>query len=107
MISPLLANIYLHYVLDEWFEEEVKPRLRGEAYEIRYADDVLLCFQFKEDAERVLEVLTEEVCEVRSDASPGEDSPGEIRAQCLLSGETDEDQDCHVRLPGLHAPVCH
>jgi group II intron reverse transcriptase/maturase len=38
-ISPLLANIYLHHILDEWFEEEVKPRLRGEAHEIRYADD--------------------------------------------------------------------
>ena len=38
-ISPLLANIYLHYVLDEWFENEVKPRMRGEAYEIRFADD--------------------------------------------------------------------
>jgi retron-type reverse transcriptase len=39
VISPLLANIYLHYVLDRWFEDEVKPRLRGEAHEIRYADD--------------------------------------------------------------------
>jgi group II intron reverse transcriptase/maturase len=58
VISPLLANIYLHYVLDEWFEREVKPRLRGEAYEIRYADDFILCFQYREDAERVLEVLT-------------------------------------------------
>ena len=50
VISPLLANIYLHYVLDEWFEKEVKPRLRGEAYEIRYADDFVLCFQYREDA---------------------------------------------------------
>ena len=57
IISPLLANIYLHHVLDVWFEDEVKPRLRGKAFEIRYADDGLLCFQFKEDAERVLEVL--------------------------------------------------
>jgi RNA-directed DNA polymerase len=56
-ISPLLANIYLHDVLDEWFESEVKPRLRGEAYEIRFADDAILCFQHKEDAEKVLEVL--------------------------------------------------
>ena len=56
-ISPLLANIYLHYALDEWFEREVKPRLRGEAYEIRFADDAILCFQHKEDAEKVLEVL--------------------------------------------------
>lgn len=56
-ISPLLANVYLHYALDEWFENEVKPRLRGEAYEIRFADDAILCFQHKEDAEKVLEVL--------------------------------------------------
>jgi group II intron reverse transcriptase/maturase len=58
VISPLLANIYLHYVLDEWFEHEVRPRLRGQAAEIRYADDFMLCFQYREDAERVLAVLT-------------------------------------------------
>jgi RNA-directed DNA polymerase len=57
-ISPLLANIYLHYVLDEWFEHEVKPRLRGQATEVRYADDFILCFQYREDAERVLAVLS-------------------------------------------------
>jgi group II intron reverse transcriptase/maturase len=57
VISPLLANIYLHYVLDEWFEREVRPRMKGEACEIRYADDFILCFQYREDAERVLEVL--------------------------------------------------
>ena len=56
-ISPLLANIYLHDVLDEWFEEVVKPRLKGEAYEIRFADDAILCFQHKEDAEKVMAVL--------------------------------------------------
>jgi RNA-directed DNA polymerase len=38
-IGPLLANIYLHHVLDKWFEDEVKPRLEGDAYEIRFADD--------------------------------------------------------------------
>jgi group II intron reverse transcriptase/maturase len=59
VISPLLANIYLHYVLDEWFETEVKPRLKGEAYEVRYADDFILCFQYREDAERVMKVLTQ------------------------------------------------
>ena len=58
VISPLLANIYLHYVLDEWFEKVVKPRLKGEAYEIRYADDFILCFQYREDAEKVMDVLT-------------------------------------------------
>src|SRR5271167_2608417 len=57
VISPLLSNIYLHVVLDEWFENEVKPRLKGKAFEVRYADDGLLCFQYREDAERVLQVL--------------------------------------------------
>src|SRR5437016_9288061 len=42
VISPLLANVYLHYVLDEWFQDVVKPRLKGEAYEIRFADDFIL-----------------------------------------------------------------
>ena len=56
-ISPLLANIYLHYVLDEWFEQVVKPRMRGEAYLVRYVDDFILLFQFRDDAERVRDVL--------------------------------------------------
>ena len=56
-ISPLLANIYLHHVLDVWFEEVVKPLLKGEAYEIRFADDAILCFQHREDAEKVMRVL--------------------------------------------------
>jgi RNA-directed DNA polymerase len=56
-ISPILANIYLHYILDEWFEEVVKPRMKGEAHEIRFADDAILCFEHKEDAEKVKEVL--------------------------------------------------
>ena len=52
VISPLLANIYLHYVLDEWFEEEVKPVLAGEAKLIRFADDFVLAFTNQRDAER-------------------------------------------------------
>ena len=57
VISPLLANIYLHYVLDVWFEQEVKPRLKGRAFLIRYADDFVMGFACEEDARRVLEVL--------------------------------------------------
>ena len=57
VISPLLANIYLHYVLDVWFEREVKPRLKGRAFLIRYADDFVMGFVHEEDARRVLEVL--------------------------------------------------
>ena len=57
-ISVLLSNLYLHQVLDLWFEQQVKPRLRGEAYLIRYIDDFVICFQFREDAERVQTVLS-------------------------------------------------
>ena len=57
VISPLLANVYLHEVLDVWFEQEVKPRLRGRAFMIRYADDAVLVFEHETDARRVLEVL--------------------------------------------------
>ena len=57
VLSPLLANVYLHYVLDQWFEREVKPRLRGEAYIIRYADDFICAFEREEDALRFQSVL--------------------------------------------------
>jgi group II intron reverse transcriptase/maturase len=57
VISPLLANIYLNYVLDEWFEQEVQPRLKGKAYLIRYADDFVIGFTEESDARRVMEVL--------------------------------------------------
>ena len=56
-LSPLLANVYLHYVLDEWFEQEVRPRLRGEAYLIRFADDFICCFELESDARRYQAVL--------------------------------------------------
>lgn len=57
VISPILANVYLHYVLDEWMETVVKPRLRGEMVLIRFADDFIACFQYWEDAERAASVL--------------------------------------------------
>jgi RNA-directed DNA polymerase len=57
VISPLLANAYLHEVLDTWFERTVKPRLKGRASLIRYADDAVLVFGSEADARRVLDVL--------------------------------------------------
>ena len=57
VISPILANVYLHYVLDEWMETVVKPRLRGDMHLIRFADDFIVCFQHREDVERVASVL--------------------------------------------------
>jgi group II intron reverse transcriptase/maturase len=56
-ISPILSNIYLHEVLDEWFTQQVVPRLGGRAVLIRYCDDALIIFERKRDAQRVLDVL--------------------------------------------------
>jgi group II intron reverse transcriptase/maturase len=56
-ISVVLSNLYLHYVLDLWFERAVKPRLQGEAYLVRYIDDFVVCFEHRADAQRFEQVL--------------------------------------------------
>ena len=57
LISPVLANVYLHYVLDLWFERRVKPNLKGEAYLVRYADDFIIMFQYENEAKLVYQEL--------------------------------------------------
>lgn len=57
VVSPLISNVFLHYVLDLWFEQEVKPRLAGDAFLVRYADDLVIGFRNHRDAERVMEVI--------------------------------------------------
>ncbi|EXJ14964.1 RNA-directed DNA polymerase (Reverse transcriptase) [Imhoffiella purpurea] len=57
VVSPILANVYLHHVLDRWFEDAVKPRCGGQAILIRYADDYVCAFQYRRDAERFYRVM--------------------------------------------------
>ena len=57
VVSPILANVFLHYALDEWFVKEVQPRLKGGAFLIRYADDFVIGFTREDDARRVMDVL--------------------------------------------------
>lgn len=59
LISPILANVYLHYVLDLWFEKKIKPMLNGKAYLVRYADDFIIMFQYEKEAKKVYEMLKE------------------------------------------------
>jgi RNA-directed DNA polymerase len=61
ILSPLLSNIYLHYVLDLWFKHKVRKNCRGEAYYYRFADDFLACFRYPKDAQRFLHWLKERV----------------------------------------------
>lgn len=59
LISPVLANVYLHYVLDLWVENYIKPRCKGEVYMVRYADDFLVMFQYENEAKAFMRILPE------------------------------------------------
>ena len=59
VISPVLSNIFLHYVLDDWYVKEVQPRMKGKCFLIRFADDFIMGFQLESDAKRLMEVLPE------------------------------------------------
>ncbi len=73
-ISVLLSNIYLHYVLDLWFEKVVKPRLKGEAYLCRYLDDFVVCFQLKEDAIKFQTALQYRLMKFKLELEPSKTS---------------------------------
>lgn len=70
IVSPVLANVYLHYALDQWFESEVKPRLRGRAFLYRYADDWVCGFQYADDARRYYEVLPRRLARFNLEVEP-------------------------------------
>ncbi|MBL8820202.1 MAG: group II intron reverse transcriptase/maturase, partial [Planctomyces sp.] len=76
-LSPLLANVYLHYVLDQWFERDVKPRMRGESSLIRYADDFIVGFELESDAVKYQTVLPKRLA--RFSLSVAEDKTKLIR----------------------------
>ena len=59
LISPILANVYLHYVLDVWIELDIKKRYKGEVHSIRYADDFVICFEYEKEAKKCYEELKE------------------------------------------------
>jgi retron-type reverse transcriptase len=70
IISPTLANVYLHYALDLWFEKVVRKRCNGRAYLVRYADDFVCMFQYRSDAEKFYKALPE-----RLGSQPGQEPP--------------------------------
>lgn len=70
VISPLLANIYLHYTLDLWFEKRVKRSCRGYARLIRYADDFVVCFEDSQDATRFREAMEERLNQFHLEVAP-------------------------------------
>jgi len=65
IISPVLGNIYLHFVLDDWFEKVVEKETKGYAGMVRYADDSVACFEYKEEAEKYLRSVKKRIAKFR------------------------------------------
>jgi hypothetical protein len=88
VISPLLGNIYLHYVLDLWAERWRRNEATGDMIIVRYADDVVVGFEREADANRFLEAIAHAVRGVCSVAPSGQDSPDRVRPPCRGQTQT-------------------
>lgn len=95
LVSPVLANIYLHYVLDLWFEKRFVRSCRGKAYLVRFADDFIACFQYEQDAERFLLELAERLAAFELKVDPSKTA--------VLRFGSNAERDCHR--DGLRRPA--
>ena len=91
VISPLLSNIYLHEVLDEWFVNEVQPRMQGKSFIVRFADDAVLGFEKESDAERVMAVLSKRFAKYGLTVHPEKTKLVDMRKPS--AGNQDEDSN--------------
>lgn len=117
VISPVLANIYLHYALDLWFEKQVKPQLHGRAMLIRYADDFVVAFQYRDDARRFYQALPQRLAKFDLQVAPEKTHlkrfsrfhPSRRRAFQFLGLEFywDRDRNDEPRLRRVTAPKKH
>ena len=104
VISPLYANVFLHYVLDLWIDDWRKRQAKGEVIIVRYADDFVIGFREESDARRCLAALGRAVCQVRLGTAPGENAADRIRAlRRRAASETRRRPARDVRLSGFHA----
>ena len=102
MLSPLLSNIYLHYVLDLWFSRRVRPGCRGEAYYFRFADDFLACFQYQGDAEWFRPPARRPARRLRAHPGGRQDAGARVRALCPCERVHARRETERVYLSGLH-----
>ena len=101
--SPLLANVYLHYVFDLWADWWRRRYAHGDVIIVRFADDFVVGFQHLGDAKRFLNDLRRAVCEVQPGAAPGQDPPHRVRPLCGEEPKRTRSRETgDVRFPGLH-----
>lgn len=82
IISPILGNIYLHFVLDDWFEKVVERQTEGYAGIVRYADDSVACFQYKDEAEKYLRSIKKRLSKFGLEVSEKKTKIVEFRKMC-------------------------
>ena len=104
MISPLLANLYLHYALDEWFEKTVRLRLKGRCQLVRYADDAVVAFEDHLSGKRLLDVLGKRLGRFGLRLLPTKTRFVDSRFQTPRRASSCNGGN-HVRLPRLHPRV--
>ena len=103
-MSPLLANVYLHYVFDLWVDRWRRHHARGDVIIVRFADDFVVGFQHEEDARRFLDELRERFARFGLESAPGQDAADRVRAACRhRPAAAGSGQAGDVRLSGLHA----
>jgi RNA-directed DNA polymerase len=108
VISPLLANLYLHHVFDLWAERWRRREATGDMILVRYADDIVVGFEHEADARRFWDAMRERLEEFRVVAASGQDPPDRVRPSC--GGPTPiarARQAGDLRLPGLHLHLRH
>nr|WP_305793241.1 group II intron reverse transcriptase/maturase [Sedimenticola hydrogenitrophicus] len=88
LVSPVLSNIYLHYVLDLWFEKRFTRQCRGKAYLIRYADDYIACFQYEGDAKRFYQAMQERLADFELEIEPSKSAILRFGSTALRSDGT-------------------
>ena len=82
VVSPLLANVYLHYVFDLWAERWRRREASGDMIIVRYADDIIVGFEYETDARRFWDAMRERLAEYLAVASPGQDPPDRVWSLC-------------------------
>ena len=88
IVSPVLANVYLHFVLDLWFQKRIKAHCKGEAFILRYADDFICAFRYRDEAERFYEELTKRLTKFNLTVSA--EKTKMIRSAAFILGCKDE-----------------
>ncbi len=101
VVSPLLANIYLHHVLDEWFERDVRVRLKGNSILVRYADDSVMAFENSRRRQAGHGRAGKAACTVRAHAPPGQDAPRRLSLSSAGGRMPPGYGQRHVQLPRL------